>query len=171
MNATRDKEGLDLKLEKSKFLEEENEGLLKRVAELETIVQQQRGLLTHHNATKDYVELFKKIDENQKYGLILLDSEYKVVAMSENARRILDYKTEEDLKKVIGRAYTELLIAEEARLEFRNLVAKKKESEMIRQAAGIKKKNGITYIKSRIALYMKTGRDEPIGLLIKFRRA
>lgn len=170
MNATKDKADIERIIQEREFFENENDSLLKRVQELESIVEHQRGILTHRSATKDYAELFKKVDDNKNYGLIFLDSEYKVVAISETTKKILGYKSEDDLKEIIGKNYTELLIAEEARLEFHNLVAKGKESEGIRQEVGIKKKNGVTYVRSRIVLYLKTRRDETIGLLIRLRK-
>ncbi len=167
MNATKDKLDIERIVQENEFYEKENDELLKRVQELENLAEHQRSLLTHRGTTKNYAEFFKKVDDNKNYGLIFLDSEYKVVAISETAKKILGYKTDEEL---VGKKYTELLIAEEARLGFRSLVAKGKESEGIRQEVGIKKNNGVTYVRSRIVLYSKTNKDETIGLLIRFRK-
>ncbi len=153
------------------FLSEENEKVLRRVAELETIVQHQRSLLTYHGATNNYAELFKKVDENKKYGLLLLDSDYKIAALSETAKKILGYKPEDKLEGVIGEQYTKLMISEDARSEFNTLAVRGKVTgEGFRQIIGIKKKEGLTYVKSRAISYLKTGKDELIGLLVRFHK-
>lgn len=151
-------------------LQKENADLTMRILELERLVKQQKTLIRNRDALQNYIDFFNVAEPATVNKLIFLDHEQRIKYITENTRKFLGYKTEDEAKIIINVPYTDLMSDENERKSFYDAI---KRRELLHQKGILlsNKRGKPRYVRSRILHYLITRQDTLIGLIVRIKES
>lgn len=138
----------------------------KELAKKDRLIGHLKSILQHQSSLYDFVKYFKEIEPSPTNNLIFLDHEYRIVDLTSNTAKFLGYN--DNLDKIIGKTYTDLMIDPSQRDIFTEGV---KQRKAFRQILNIKGNGRAYYVRSRVLSYLETKRDYLMGIVLRIKKA
>ena len=128
-----------------------------------------KNIVNHRNTLESYINFYEEVEPRPTNNLILLDHECKIRYVSKKAKDLLGYQAEEDVKRILGTYYKNLIVDDTSRNIFENAIIRKDKVHIVGLLAS--KPGKPVYVRSRIVHYLKTNRDSLIGVALRIKKA
>lgn len=139
------------------------------IVKLNKLIEHLKGLVNHRATLESYIRFYEEFEPKPTNNLVALDHEYRLRYISEKARTILGYKSEEEARRIIGTHYKDLISDANNKNLFENAIIKREKVHLVGLLYSMPGKP--VYVRSRIMHYITTNKDFVIGVALRIKKA